>query len=71
MTATSTSTPADSGVRGRERGFGGAAGMSVGVPHRKQTMALSAISVPQDRHFTTDPALDRHTLLKNHSRVVS
>ena len=64
--------PADSGARGRGRGFGGAAGMSVGVPHRKQTMALSAISVPHDRHFMTRTRAGHGTmLLKNHSRVVS
>ena len=49
---------------GRRRGAGGrragAAGRSVGVPQRKQTIAFSAISVPQERHFTAAPVIDSH-----------
>jgi hypothetical protein len=45
--------------------------MSVGVPHRKQTIALSAISVPQARHFTAAPVIDTHGHVKHAPSDVS
>jgi hypothetical protein len=61
---------------GLPRGAGGrragAAGRSVGVPQRKQTIAFSAISVPQDRHFMAAPVIDSHHLhVKHRPRFVS
>jgi hypothetical protein len=71
-----TITAASGAAARRRRGAGarrrgGGAGMSVGAPQRKQTIALSAIAVPQDRHFIAAPLRNRHSLLKNHPRVVS
>jgi hypothetical protein len=61
------------GLRGGAGGRrAGVAGRSVGVPHRKHTIAFSAISVPQDRHFTAAPVIDSHHLhVKHRQRFVS
>jgi hypothetical protein len=65
-------TTANDGRRPRgAAGRAGAAGRSVGVPHRKHTIALSAISVPQERHFTATPVIDRHSPVKKPLRFVS